>query len=329
MAPDLVSRFRRWVVVGIAVTALLYVAGSVWAGFRELGTELGRFQWVWILPVIALTLGNYFLRFLKWHYLLGSLGVAMPWKADAWNFTAGLSMAISPGKAGELLKPYVVRAVTGTPMARTVPALITERLTDAIALLILAGVSITTFAADQVMYVIVPSVLTASGLAVLASRRLSLGILGVLGKVPLVNKVQPKLLEMYEAMRLCVAPVPLFITVAISVVAWGAECLGFQLVFTGLGVDAPFDVCFFLYAFATVAGSAMPGGIGVAEGALAVGAMQFLPGLTEAEAAAASLLTRLATLWLGVGLGALALIKVSSMLGGKIDLQNAQDEPPA
>ena len=89
--------------------------------------------------------------------------------------------------------------------------------------------------------------------------------------------------------------------------------MAFQLIFKGMGVDAGFDVCFFLYAFATVAGSAMPGGLGVADGALVGGAMQFLT-VTEGQAVTAALLTRVATLWLGVGLGALALLKVSSIL---------------
>ena len=35
------------------------------------------------------------------------------------------------------------------------------------------------------------------------------------------------------------------------------------------GIDAGFDACFFVYAFATVGGAAMPfGGLGIADGAL-------------------------------------------------------------
>ena len=72
--------------------------------------------------------------------------------------------------------------------------------------------------------------------------------------------------------------------------------------------------------FATVGGAAMPGGLGIADGALIGGAMQFIlsPGLdvdqARAIATTAALLTRIATLWFGVGLGAIALLKVSSIL---------------
>ena len=270
---------------------------------------------------ILLTLSNYALRFVKWHYLLNRLNVPMPLKTDAWNFTAGLSMAISPGKAGELLKPYVVREVTGVPMAKTIPALVTERLTDGIAMLILAGIGVTTYAADQIHYILIPAGLTVLGIIVLGNEKLSSFFLNLMRHLPILGKIIPKVEEMMQSMRTCVAPVSLLWTVFLSVIAWGAECVAYQWIFFGLGVDADFDVCFFLYAFSTVAGSATPGGVGVADGALVVGAMRFIPMLTNEQAITAAILTRIATLWLGVGIGALALLKVSKILGKDISLQ--------
>ncbi|MCB9777204.1 MAG: flippase-like domain-containing protein [Alphaproteobacteria bacterium] len=326
MSARLVVRFRRWVVGAIAVGALLFLAGSIWAGFDEVSAALQHFQWLYFLPVLMLTLVNYGLRFGKWHYLLGRLGVHMPLGDDLWNFAAGLAMVISPGKAGELLKPYVVRERTGTPMARTIPALITERLTDGIAMLILAGLSVTTYAGDKVHYLAIPLVLVAGGLGVLSSKTLSMAILGLAEKLPVVGRIAHKLEEMYLAMRTCVAPVPLLLTLLASLVAWFAECIGYWLVFKGLGVPASLDVSVFLYAFATVAGGAMPGGLGVADGALAGGAVALIPGLDQGNAVAAALLIRTATLWFGVGLGAIALFRVSAMLGGDLDLDHAKEE---
>lgn len=326
MSARLVNRFRRWVIAAIAVGALLFLVGSIWAGFDQVSDALRTFQWLWIIPILLLTLVNYGLRFGKWHYLLGRLGVRMPLVDDAWNFAAGLAMVISPGKAGELLKPYVVRERTGAPMARTIPALVTERLTDGIAMLILAGLSVSTYAGDRMHYLTIPAALIVAGLAVLSSQRVSMGILRLCENLPLVGKVAHKLEEMYLSMRTCVAPVPLIATVVASIIAWGAECLGFWMVFQGLGIDASFDVCVFLYAFATVAGGAMPGGLGVADGALAGGAVTLIPGVGQAEAVAAALIIRVATLWFGVLLGAGALFKLSAMLGDKLDLDHAGDD---
>jgi len=88
------------------------------------------------------------------------------------------------------------------------------------------------------------------------------------------------------------------------------------------------DVCVFLYAFATVAGSAMPGGLGVADGVLAGGASTLVAGITQPVSVAAAILIRVCTLWIGVAMGAVALLRVSAMLGG-IDLQNREPAGPA
>ncbi len=325
---NLVTRFRGWAIAAIGIGALLYLAGSLWAGIPQMQDQLSRFPWHLAAPVILLTLVNYTLRFGKWHYLLRRLGVKMKLGEDAWNFAAGLAMVISPGKAGELLKPYVVRERTGTPMANTIPVLVTERLTDGIAVLLLAGLGVTTFAADRIHYLTVPAGLTALGLVVLASERLTGFALQIFGRLPVVGKLTPKIAVMVEAMRRCTSPLPLFVTVAVSVVAWGAECLGYLLVLQGLGVNANLEVATFIYAFATVAGGAMPGGLGVSEGALVAMPMALIPGINEAQAVTSAMLIRLATLWLGVGIGAIALFRVSALLGGSVDLE-ARDQTGA
>lgn len=299
---------------GVAVAAVLYVAGSVVAGVASVGDALGAFRWRWYVPVLLLTLVNYGLRGWKWGYLLRRLGVHVHWQDNLLIFVSGLAMVISPGKAGELLKPYLVRARTGAPMAHTIPALVTERLTDGIAALALAAIGVSRYAGDRAAYVYVPIVVTVLGLAVLSTERLSLAILGLMVRLPLIRGISAKLLEMYQAMRICVAPVPLFVTVAASLVAWGAECIGYQLIFVGFGRDVPLGAATFLYAFATIAGGAMPGGLGVADGALVVGAVELFPGCGRGEALAASLLIRVATLWFGVVLGALALLRVGRLL---------------
>lgn len=43
-------------------------------------------------------------------------------------------MTISPGKSGEVLKSVFIRQVNGAPVARTTPAVVAERVTDAISL---------------------------------------------------------------------------------------------------------------------------------------------------------------------------------------------------
>lgn len=314
-ASDLLRRFQRWIAQAVAFAVIFYVGYSAWFGLGEVAATLASFVWTLYLPALLLTLTNYALRFWKWHYLLGRLGIHIPIRENVLIFCSGLAMAISPGKAGELLKPYLVQVRTGAPMTRTVPALVTERLTDGIACISLAAIGVSSYMADKAAYLFVPLGLIALGLIVLSWEGLSLAILRSLGRLPVISKVAHRLEELYRAMRTCVAPVPLVLTVLASMLAWGGECLGYQLIFHGFGLDVGLELATFIYAFATVAGGATtPGGLGVADEALKTMALQLIPGITGAQALAAALLIRLATLWMGEIIGALALLRVGAML---------------
>jgi len=313
--PPAMTRFRRWGAIAVAIATLGYLAYAVWKGLSETAAELATFQWPIYVPVLLLTLVNYGLRYFKWHYLLRQLGIRIPHSANAWIFTTGLAMVISPAKAGEVVKPYLVREVTGAPMARTIPALVAERSTDGLAVVMLAAIGVSTYYkdAEQLIWGTIVGIVVV--LAVLMIEPLAHGILGALGRIGPLHGVSVRLIEAYDALRTCLAPVPLLVTVLASLVAWFAECVGYWLVLRGLGIgDASLEASTFLYAFATVFGAPSPGGMGMADAALAEGATQLIAGLTAPQALAASILVRVATLWFGVGLGAIALLRMEHIL---------------
>ena len=313
-ARSLIGRFRKWLVGALAVAIVLYVGGSIWAGFDQVGQALANFEWAGFVAAVLLTLvGNYALRLAKWHWLMGRLGVRISLADDALIFVAGLAMVISPFKAGELLKPYLVRERTGVPMATTIPALITERLTDGIAALILAAVGVSHYASHNSGYVYGTIAVSLAAVAVLMNERLSMAILGALGHFSAIRRITAKLEEMYRATRICLAPWPFFVTMLISVVAWFAECWGYQLLWAGFGREVALETATFLYAFATVAGGVSPGGLGVAD-TLLVGMVESILQFPKGEVVACAILIRTATLWLGVGMGGIALLFAGRML---------------
>ncbi len=312
--PSALANFRKWAAIAVALSALLYIGYAMYKGFAETASELAGFRWELYVLVLLLTLVNYGLRYAKWHFLLGRLGVAIPHRANLWIFGCGLAMVISPAKAGEVVKPYLVRVITGTPMQRTLPALVAERVTDGIAVVALATLGVSTFAPDRLDVVLFAMGVLGVGFLVILNRPLSMAILGALKRVPVIEKIAEKLEEAYIAMRTCLAPVPLVVTVAMSLAAWFAECIGLWLVYRGLGVGAGLEVSTFLYAFSTTAGGFSPGGLGVTDVVLGELGLTLIPDLTRGAAVAASLLIRVATLWFGVILGAIALLRINRVI---------------
>jgi uncharacterized protein (TIRG00374 family) len=315
-APDAMVRFRRWAAAAVAFAVLGYLAYALWKGWSETAAEFVSFRWSLYVPVLGLTLVNYGLRYLKWHYLLGRLDIDVPHRTNVWIFLAGLAMVISPAKAGEVVKPWLVRVCTGAPITRTLPALVAERGTDGLAVVILAAIGVSTYAAEATNLIFGTILGTILLVAAVSVRPVAKAILRLWAQIPGLRTIAHRLDEAYEAARTVLAPVPFTVTLLASLVAWFAECVGYWVVFEGLGVTTSLDACTFLYSFATVFGAPSPGGLGFADAALTEGAARLLPGVTAPQALTASLLVRVATLWFGVVLGAFALLRMESVIAG-------------
>jgi uncharacterized protein (TIRG00374 family) len=197
-------------------------------------------------------------------------------------------------------------------MATTMPIVVAERITDGLAMIILAGVGLYAFG-DRATTLVAIAVLVAMAAFILTIqyRPLAQRLLSAATRVPLVSGYARSLEEFYESSYVLFRPRNLTIAVGIGVVSWSCEGIAYYLVLTGLGVFGGPTVALkalFIFSISTVIGAigATPGGMGWIEGGL-VGLSRQLLALSRATAAAAALLVRFATLWLGVGIGLVSL----------------------
>lgn len=301
-APRLLRHVALAAALGAAIALGLLLTANLGATLEA----LRRFRWSVIPVVLACVLANWALRFLKWHLYLRRLDIPLGLRPSALVFLGGFTMAISPGKFGEVLKAVLVRGLVGTEISRTASVVMAERLTDVVGLLALAALGATVLPHGPLLLG------TIAALCVLAVAALRVPAVLRLGRRLVPTRVREGSLA--EPLRLflgagrsLLAPGLLAATVGLSIVSWFFECLALYVILLGLAVPLPLRAATFLYAFASLAGavSMLPGGLGVAEGSL-TGLLVAL-GTPLPAAAAATLLIRVATLWLAVALGVLTL----------------------
>ncbi len=306
-------RLQRSLALAAGAGALFYVGFAAYSGFHKVVDALEHFAWAAAAGALSLAAINYLLRFLKWELYLRRLGVRIPLRDSFAIFLSGFSLTVTPGKVGEVLKSYLLREAHGVPMARTAPIVVAERLTDLVALALLALVGVGSIlhgaGAERIAWVALG--LVGVAVACVASERLAHALIDLVAAVPGIGKLAPKLREFYGATRELLAPAPLLLATLLSVVAWLCECVAFWLVLRGFpGAQAPLLLCTFIYAAMTIAGalSFLPGGLGVQE----IGMVKLLiaqaHGVSAPLAAAATFITRLCTLWFAVLIGVAALV---------------------
>jgi len=307
------EHWQRRIILGFVLGLAVVLAVALLADLPKTLAAFARWQWALLPLALAFTAGNYFLRFLRWHYYLRVLDVrGVSWGESLLVFLAGFTMTMTPGKLGEVLKSFLLRQSRGLPVSETAPIVVAERLTDALAMLVLAslGLAVVGPAGWPALLLVLVACLVLVG--VIQSRRLSLWLLGWGTRLPLVGRFAASLTAFYESSYLLLRPVPLLTSLGLALVAWFGECLTFLVVVLGLGTTATFELVLqttFVYAGASLLGalSFLPGGLGATEGSMAV-ALVTLLGLSSEDAAAATLLTRFCTLWFAVFLGLAALV---------------------
>ena len=323
---SVLGNLRGKLILGVALGIVVVAGLAVYADLSKMAEVLRRFEW-WLLPFILLfTLFNYGLRFYKWDVYLRMVGATgVPKRTSLLIFLSGMAMAMTPGKVGELLKSYLLKQVRGTPIATSAPIVMAERVTDGIAMLVLASVGLVLFDYGRILLIAI-AILAAIFLVIFQNRALFERLLSMGERLPVVSKGVHHFHAFYESSYELFRLPNLVFGVGIGVVSWFGEVVAFVLVMMGLGV--PFSallvvICAFIMSASTLIGSVtlLPGGLGTTDASIA-GMLIFLvpPQLgipmPQDTAIAATLLIRFATLWFGVGIGLVSLLIMQRSLGG-------------
>ena len=303
---------RRWLwllIAAVIAVAALSMIGDV----RHLGDRLAGFAWPAFAAGLALALANYAMGFVRWQLYLARQDVRVPVASSAIVFGAGLSLSITPAKLGELVKSYLLREMHDVPAPLTAPIVVAERVTDLIALLLLAVIGVAAYGVDPTLVALAGG-LIGLGLVLLAWPRPTRALIDLVTGPAKLRRLRAPLHETFANLRALCRPGPLVIATAIAVPAWACECVGFAVICNAFpGVHVELGLAMVIYAGTTIAGalSFLPGGLGVTEGAMTLALVEGAAHLDRATAVAATLLTRLATLWFAVviGIGFLALAR--------------------
>ncbi|NTU81735.1 MAG: flippase-like domain-containing protein [Chloroflexales bacterium] len=295
--------------LGLAVVIGIGLVSDV----REVARDLRAFQWGLLPAILGFTALNYVLRWLKWEYYLRRLGCGdlVGHLDSGLIFTSGMVMAVTPGKLGEVFKSYLLRRVNRTPVTRSAPIVLAERLTDGLAMLLLMALGLTLYPPARPAFALLV-VGTLLGILVLQYRELSLAMINGTARLPMGARVAPRLHSIYESTRELLDWRVLLVSTLISFVSWGFECVAFYYVLIGLGSEGTPLLLLqatFIFAASTLFGlvSFLPGGLGVSE-VSSVGLLVAIVGMSASGATTATILIRFCTLWFGVLLGAIALV---------------------
>jgi uncharacterized protein (TIRG00374 family) len=294
---------RFWLIILFAV--VIYLLMGVYANFSDLLTALEKFNWIFLPIMLILVTTGYLIRFIKWNFFLKNVDVHLPLKENLFVFFSGLSMIITPGKAGEIWKGWLIKEINGENLSKTIPVVIVDRITDVLGLIILSLLGIFYYKSG-INILILLIILFGAFIAAIKSQRISGRLISILERR--AGKYSLDIKDMHQSFQKSLNWKYLIGNSIISVIAWFMECIAIFFVIYGFDESISIVLSTFIFSFASLAGalSLIPGGLGVAEATLS--GLLVLFGLSSTIAVGAALIMRLVTLWYGAILGFLVYI---------------------
>lgn len=308
---DLVKEFaplaankRRILITIAALATLVYIGAGFAVDSHSILAATAQLGLLGCGLVLMLSLINYWIRFQRWQLFVRKLGHEIPMARHLLYYLSGFAFTVSPAKAGEAVRSLYLRPY-GVAYGDSIAALFVERLQDVLAMALLASLIVLDRAAYR------PLVGGALLLVLLTLAVVSFGSLPSLLDSWRPHFAASRVASLLEAAsnllrssRALLGPKMLIGATAIGVLSWGGEGLGFYLICQGLHIDVSVLVAIGIYALAVLAGSAaffLPAGIGGMEFVMTT--LLIAHGAPLRVAVIATLLCRVATLWLAVLIG--------------------------
>ncbi|MGD9078871.1 MAG: lysylphosphatidylglycerol synthase transmembrane domain-containing protein [Desulfobacterales bacterium] len=169
-------------VVGIALSAAALYFAFRNVPLNDLLHYLGSINYLWTFPAVILALISFFIRALRWQFILASSHKIGIWRAFHPLMIGFMINCILPGRLGEFARPVILQKNENVPFATGIATVAAERVFDVFALVVFAVI---TFAAidinPKVEIVFGEFKLNHATLEVLLSQIILMGILLIVG----------------------------------------------------------------------------------------------------------------------------------------------------
>jgi len=192
-------------VLGIALSlAALYFAFRN-VPFNELLLYLGSINYLWTFPALILVLISFFIRALRWQFILASTHKIGIWRAFHPMMIGFMINCILPGRLGELARPVILQKNEKVPFATGIATVAAERVFDVCALVVFAVITFAAIDIDPAVEIRFGDFqLNRAALKVLFSRLILIGIVLIIGiiavSIPLVRRAIHRLILTLPAM---------------------------------------------------------------------------------------------------------------------------------
>ena len=301
------KKYLKAISLSIFFVAAVYIVALIVVIDEEKLNALTSVQWYLFALVVFFALASYLVRFIRWMVYVKPLQKDIGITKHFFIYFSAFALTTTPAKSGEMIRSIYL-APLGIPYGKSVAAFFSERVLDLVAILLLAYM-VLIFSFDQYK-----SWLFLGGLFLLTLfYLLRSSVLSKMGAKVLKGRSKKMVLDFTDSVKDNFSNHTLAKAFPLSILAWSIQSFSLVIVAYAFGFEANMLLLMGIYCISILAGalSFIPGGVGVAEGAMSI--LLISIGMDPSLAIITSIIVRALTLWLAVGVGVVCMLILSKI----------------
>lgn len=297
------EKYKKNILIVIGLSVVFYAILLLYNDFDIILNSPKIFTASTLMMVLLLVIISLILKFLRWHKYLSYLSIRINLGDSILIFCAGLTMSISPGKVGELIKAFLIRKKYNIPISKISAIVFAERLLEFVSLVIIFAVGILFYYQQIIHILLIVLLMLIIMSAIVKSNNFRLNVKKILEKFSITKGLVDDVAEFNRYFAELVRPRIFIIALALSLLAWIFEILSFGSLIFALDSEISYLFSIFSYSAAMVTGavSMIPGGLLGAELSL-IYLLEDI-GVSNENSIFITLVIRFATLWFSVLIG--------------------------
>ena len=300
--------FTKRTISIIIISALFYTIFSLITDIQKISNEFASIN-IFYIPLI---LGFHFLamgiRSIRQKVFFDSLNIKLSTKQNIKLYFAGMSLIVTPGGSGELIKNRILKEKFGHSYTKTIPVLLAEKYHNMLSVIPILFFFLLFKESYEILTITsIIAVILFCIFLIVKNQKLCLNTMSKIPRKWILKEIPDNTSSFYDSLLILFKGKTVFSGLSIGIIAWLADAVAVYFCF--LAFDLNFD---FIYTTLTnfapmIVGTILfiPGGLGVLE--LGMTGLLLQSGVVISTASALVLFIRFMITWSTVIAGIIAL----------------------
>jgi glycosyltransferase 2 family protein len=291
-------------IIVIFLILIFYIGFVAFSDFNKISNSLLHFNLNFVPLISLFVFTGFMIMGIRQFFLLKQIGITLSIKDNIKLYFSGLSMIISPGGSGQLIKSYYLKKKYNYEIKKTFPLVFVERFIDLMCITTLIALSLLFVQNIEIIFIVsIVSLFIIIGILIIRFKKFFTFFVGLSSKISFFKKFVEDSNHTYDSLNKMTSTKSLSLGFALGMLSFSFDAIATYFVFMAFDVDLHFfTIVASIYpSILYGALSFIPGGVGVTE----LTALRLLTdeGISASLSSAIILTTRFFTIWFVTLLG--------------------------